>query len=369
MSGRPYPSTAEVLAARRAAGFVTPVRPLEPGDAWWLAVFPGGLYEVLVHPEEAAWYLEKGIVLDGLRVPVKQVDAYPFLNGILLAFRDPRAAREGFLDASQTETVRCGGAGRPAAGRLNRHAVRPYLDTGRPMSGLIGVIAQETGRYNFFAASLTSLETEEGDEIKWWFGHDIADNANRLVEHLYRGDHEWLWILGDDHTFSPGLLQRLLAQDCDIVVPLCLQRNPPYRPVIHSGWEDEALATRILVDLNDHPSGGLIEVLSAGSAGMLIRREVFDAVPAPWFESGKLSSVQLGEDVYFCDKAREQGFRIFADLDAMLGHCTSTVVWPVREDDGWTFGFSMAGGFTITMPPGVQAYADEVGRHGSLGDA
>lgn len=242
------------------------------------------------------------------------------------------------------------------------------------MSGLIGVIAQETARYSIFAASLTGLKTPPDTEVKWIFGHSIADNTNQLVEAmLLRGD-DWLWILGDDHSFSPNMLNRLLAQDVDVIVPLCLMRTPPYGPVIFSGYnaypED---MRRIPVDLNQHPDGGLIEVHSAGSGGMLIRRNVFDKVEAPrrepgtarcWFEAGQVGPHVLGEDVHFCDKARHAGVKIHCDLDVVLGHCVSGAVWPVREPDGWTFGFSMMGGFEITLPPSFKQYAERV-THGS----
>lgn len=245
------------------------------------------------------------------------------------------------------------------------------------MAGLVGIIAQETARYSMFAASLSDLDIPEGSNIKWWFGHDIADNTNNLVREMYRQDKDWLWIMGDDHVFSPDLLNKLLAHDKEIVVPLCLMRNPPYRPVIFSSVNTDKfdstsdvtstaafskIENRIRINLDEYPDGGLVKIHSAGNAGMLIRREVFDFMPEPWFEAGRLSSVQLAEDLFFCDKARNANFELWADLDSSLGHCTSSVVWPVKEPDGWTFAFSMMGGFELTMPPAIQSYADEVGR-------
>ncbi len=226
------------------------------------------------------------------------------------------------------------------------------------MSGLVGVVAQETARFSMFGASLTALEKPEGAQVKWWFGHNIAENANALVHEMYRQEKDWLWLLGDDHSFSPGLLNRLLAHEVEIVAPLCLMRNPPYRPVAL-----QARGERL--DLGNYPDGGLVNVWACGSGGMLIRRPVFDALDEPWFEAGVNSSVQLGEDIYFTRKAAKAGFQTFCDLDSALGHCTTSVVWPVKEADGWTFGFSMMGGFEITMPPGSSwAYADEKAGRG-----
>ncbi len=215
--------------------------------------------------------------------------------------------------------------------------------------GLIGVIAQETGRYSFFAKSLSEMPLPNGWEVKWRLGWNIGQSTDALIEEMLERGKDWFWLMGDDHVWSPNLLEKLLAHDVDIVVPLCLMRNPPYRPVIWSSADSEDEMNR--VDLDNHPDGGLIEVALAGGAGMLVKRHVFEALEQPWFEAGRGATVKVGEDYNFCDKAREAGFKVYCDLDAHLGHCSTTVVWPVREYDGWTYAFSMMGGFQITMPP------------------
>lgn len=260
------------------------------------------------------------------------------------------------------------------------------------MSGAIAVIAQENARFSQFAADLTSLDLPEGWETIWRFGWDLADAHNALIEQALRLGKDYVWFMGDDHAFSPDLLKKLLAHDLDLVVPLCLMRNAPYRPVNwvrDDYWQSgdpcvrcrqrEPLPTTSYceecveivriegapvkrIDLNDYPDGGLVEIAYAGAAGLLVKRAVFEAIEPPWFETGTGITARVGEDVNFCRKARAVGFKIYTDLDSVLGHLSTTAVWPVREHDGWTFGFSMMGGFKITLPPGFQAYADEVGR-------
>lgn len=208
--------------------------------------------------------------------------------------------------------------------------------------GMIGVIAQDTARFSVFASSLCRLEAPAGTQIEWMLGLDIPANMNQLVDTLLLGDGEWLWFMGDDHVIPPNTLPRLLAHDKDIIVPLCLSRVPPYRPVV---VEDGAT-----LKLDSHPRGGLIEVEAAGGAGMLVRRSVFETMLRPWFEFGQLDATQISEDMHFCAKARDLGYDIWCDLDAPLGHCTTGIVWPVLEESGWTYGFVMAGGFQVTVP-------------------
>jgi hypothetical protein len=69
--------------------------------------------------------------------------------------------------------------------------------------------------------------------------------------------------------------------------------------------------------------GGPIKVHSVGAGCLLIRRKVFETIPAPWFP------MELNEDhtlmpktadVMFCDKARTAGFDIYAHGNVFPGH-------------------------------------------------
>ena len=217
--------------------------------------------------------------------------------------------------------------------------------------GLIGVIAQDTARFTLFASSLISLETPPGSRVEWRIGHSVAANTNALCQQTLDTGAKWLWILGDDHAFTPTVLTRLLAVDADVVLPLCLTRVHPYKPVLFTGADSNGCRTRL--NLDDHPKGGVIGIHSAGSAGMLIHRHVLEGLRQPWFRSGTTEAgggVETGEDLYFCDQARQAGHRIKADLGCYLAHLTTAAIWPLHQPDGWTYGLSMSGGLQIAMP-------------------
>ena len=194
---------------------------------------------------------------------------------------------------------------------------------GGPSGGTIGIISGSRTCLPAFTRAITISAKPDDTRLIWAEGSDIVGQCNQICRN-YRGD--WVWFMGDDHVFAPDLLPRLLERNVDVVVPLCLKRTPPFDPVVYGGQNE--LDQYYVADLPDH---GITEVYAAGSAGMLVRRPVLEAIPDPWFESHG----GMNEDLTFCAKVRDAGFRIWCDVDLLLGHLSNHTVWPVRRDDGW----------------------------------
>lgn len=199
--------------------------------------------------------------------------------------------------------------------------------------GAIGVISSYLGRYREFDVCLSQIQAPNGCPILWHIGINAAFNLNETVRGM-KEEHQWLWILGDDHVFKPDLLLKLLQRDVDVVVPLCLRRSYPYHHVIHEGKDNEKQAFgRAPYDFLDGQSG-LIDVTgkTIGNAGMLIKRHVLEAIPDPWFEVGKTHPEVMGGDLYFCHKAFRAGFKLFLDTDNPIGHINHMAVWPYQDE-------------------------------------
>ncbi len=204
-------------------------------------------------------------------------------------------------------------------------------------SGLVAVTADLAARYTVFAVCLQRLEIPEGAQVRWQLGSDVAANRNRAVQDLLASGQEWLWFIDDDHAFPPDILLRLLQREVDVVSPLCLRRNGNFLPV-------PCVTNEKVMELGEHEPDELVHVAKAGTAGMLIRRSVFEQVPEPWFEFRNGRS----EDVVFCEKLQEADVPIHVDMSARLGHVTTAVVWPTFED-GWRTGFQFADGFEVAV--------------------
>lgn len=212
------------------------------------------------------------------------------------------------------------------------------------VAGTVAVSADEAGRYTQFAMAMTGLALPPGTKTIWQIGNDIAGNRNRAVEQI---EGDWLWFIDDDHAFAGSIVARLLEHSVDIVAPLVLRRQQPFAPV--------ACVDDDFLDLSRCPQSGLLEVQHTGSAGMLIRREVFDAIEPPWFELGN----GVSEDVTFCQKAREAGFDIYVDLSIPMGHITTCAVWPTWNADlgRWLTGYTLGDGFKLATEVCIDALA------------
>jgi len=197
--------------------------------------------------------------------------------------------------------------------------------------GLIGIVCGEQSRWAHFTLSIARLMKPQGSVTIAEPGLDITRQCNTLVGMVRQTSAEWLWLMGDDHVFDPDILFRLLKHDVDVVVPNVLQRSAPFYPVVYEKIREEDGHHMIKFDLPEH---GLHEVFAAGSAGMLIRRRVIEALPAEPFQRwGHLQN----EDLEFCRLTREAGFKIYVDVDTPMGHVGTMVTWPRFDSETGTW--------------------------------
>lgn len=144
-------------------------------------------------------------------------------------------------------------------------------------------------------------------------GSLIPKQREQLVrEVLSAGDFTHILWLDTDMRFPADTLLRLLAHGQRFVAGSYVERRPPYRPV----------AFRSIQNSNDRlytepTTTGLEEIEAIGFGCVLTAVDIFRAVPEPWFAVGWMPETKefVGEDVFFCTKAREHGERLFVDHD------------------------------------------------------
>lgn len=200
--------------------------------------------------------------------------------------------------------------------------------------GVIGIASSFLGRYREFDVDLSKVYAPPGSLVQWGTGVNIAYNFNQAIRAMLQNPaYKWIWILGDDHVFRQNTLMCLLARKVDMVTPLCLRRSEPYETVLHTCAEDGYKLVRLKTIAKDT---GLLDITAytLGNAGTLLSRHLCETVPEPWFEVGKTHPEYGGSDLYFCEKVRAAGFKMYLDMDLTIGHLTHAAIWPVRNDSG-----------------------------------
>lgn len=224
-------------------------------------------------------------------------------------------------------------------------------DTGHP-PGTIVVAANFQARWYEFSSALEQVRVPDGTKLNLAQSCDIAHNFNQGIRHM---GGEWVWFMGDDHTFHPDIILKLLDRDLPIVQPLVIAKIAPFRPCIMHGpyvhvepnqsgmpvyrWDE--LPTTGLWAL---PRGDFV-----GQAGMLIKKEVLDDIGDPWFMPGQLQKDRLQEDLHFCQRLQEKGYTLWQDCDQVLGHVGHIEVIPKFTENGW-MPCIRSGGRMLALP-------------------
>jgi hypothetical protein len=129
----------------------------------------------------------------------------------------------------------------------------------------------------------------------------------------------FMWI-DSDMTFPDGGLLRLLAHDKDVCGAFYPQKAHPFHTVGNPENLEEA-----------NRGTGIIRANVIGGGFVLVKREVYEKVAAPWYEERYSASPQPGlisDDTFFSHKCRADGIELWADLDLSreMGHSGNNLV-------------------------------------------
>lgn len=212
--------------------------------------------------------------------------------------------------------------------------------------GLVGIISGSQPRFYEFFDSLDRTVVPVGTHNYRAFSCNPVNNCNSLMRNM-PPDAEWLWLLGDDHDWDPNLLIQLLDHKVDLVVPIVARRVAPWAPVVFNAYrpapdgvphtDTRGYSWQALSDAAQYDNG-LLTIAAAGSAGLLIRRHVWETIQEvhgdPIWRIGTTGPDSMAEDLDFTWKAHKLGFGCYVDTKAYMGHLVPISLMPRRTPDG-----------------------------------
>lgn len=143
----------------------------------------------------------------------------------------------------------------------------------------------------------------------------IFNQRERLAEEALKdGADAILWV-DSDMRFPKDALEILLSRNLPIVGVNATTRRFPVKPTAL----DIDPETNDLVKVDSKGKTGLEQVMGVGFGMVLIKKEVFEAAQKPWFwfEQTDKGGI-IGEDIYFCAKAFDAGYKTVIDHDLSM---------------------------------------------------
>ena len=219
------------------------------------------------------------------------------------------------------------------------------------------IASASLARYSEFWLDIEALQVPYGTRLIASRGADFVYQFNEGIRKM---TGEWVWIMGDDHTFESNVLMKLLDRELPLVIPVVPRRDAPFSPVLMHGPLSESM---IRYSWRDLPTRGLFQLPigdSAGQAGALIRKPVLDKLGDPWFEGGMLTPGRIMEDMYFIQRMHDLDVKVHVDCDQILGHIANITIVPQRHQGRWYAGHVTKQGPVLWDEPELIGWGDNI---------
>lgn len=182
----------------------------------------------------------------------------------------------------------------------------------------------------------------------------VATNRNIAAHNLLKGGANWIFTCDDDMFYPKDVFIKLIENNKDIVSGLYVGRTAPFPIMAFQPYEKLYRA----IKYKDFTVGETIEVVGVGGGCVLIKRDVFEKIPQPWYSMPPIVWMKIltwlhkqldlglptrelprellpslkdirpdawdggvaGEDIYFCLLAGEFGYKIYLDTSVQCAH-------------------------------------------------
>lgn len=140
-------------------------------------------------------------------------------------------------------------------------------------------------------------------------------------------DYDYIMWIDSDIIFTTENFEKLLSNDVDICGGVYLMEGGNQFAVVKE-WDEKVFEKNGVFDFltpdDISKSPRLMEVSYTGFGFLLIKRGVFEKIKYPWF-APKFSKIGecydfASEDVSFCLRAKECGFKVYIDPTVWVRH-------------------------------------------------
>lgn len=160
-------------------------------------------------------------------------------------------------------------------------------------------------------------------------GYDVATARNNCAQLMLDGDYTHLMLVDNDVTPPKDALANLLADDLDVVSGYYAHRNKgndpsPLTNVCKRGelnYSMQYSGDELRAELEK--GNEVVRIHGGGMGCILIKRHVFERIEYPWYDWVNYrdpNRSMLSEDLYFCERCKQNQIRIYVDTRVGCGH-------------------------------------------------
>lgn len=163
--------------------------------------------------------------------------------------------------------------------------------------------------------------------------HYITDYArNMMIKKLlnYKKIPDYFFFIDSDMVFAYDTLEKLVNANKDVITGLYFQKHKPHYPLI---WKIRSFKInnnkikKKYVWHTEFKANQIEEIDACGAGALLVKSSVFKKVGSPWFQF-KIDSnaCPVGEDIYFCKKLQNNGFKLYSHNGTFIDHIGNAVI-------------------------------------------
>ena len=157
-------------------------------------------------------------------------------------------------------------------------------------------------------------------------GPRVAATRNNLVREFLLTDAAWFLGIDTDQYWHPDDLKRLIDAADPVKRPVIgglvfADQGGQLFPTLYKEGDESNFHVALA-----YPRDSIVEVDGTGAAFLMVHRRVIERMaqkypePHPWFQETVVNGVDRGEDLTFCTRVRELGYKIYVHTGVKVGH-------------------------------------------------
>jgi len=161
-------------------------------------------------------------------------------------------------------------------------------------------------------------------DFQYFWGYQVDQVRNLIANWVINNGYDYLFAVDSDISFPPDTLTKLLNHNKDLVSGVYIQRIPGTHVIEIMRKNQWGGVSH--VDWADIKGQGLVPIDGCGFGCVLVKAEVFKAIPYPHFlyHSAIDHKNTVSEDVHFCNQMRDRGFKLWCDTSIVCDHTGSS---------------------------------------------